>query len=483
MAAKKTEPNLTKLYSQLQVAGQNGDYDKGLQLSDKILSLSPDDPDIVHFKVVCLVQVSRFQDALKLIEKLRKKVEAPPFLFEKAYCLYRLEKYGESRKLIEKMSETELKFRELLVQILYRQGKYSDACVLYRRLVEECSDEFSSDREANYTASISFSGCGSPASLPMTTMEQLFNVACCYLESGLSQEAEKVLKRAEEVCRNMLVEDDYSEEEIEEELAVIRVQLAYSCQKQANSKEALSLYNSILKQKPDDVSLTVIASNNIIVLNGDRDVFDSKKKIKVLVSDGTSKKLTRAQKLSILYNRCLFSLHTNQLELCRELVAALKASKAESSLAVLAEVSLMSREKKVSQCVQRLEDYLKVTPTCDIIMYLTLAQLYLQQGHISRVTSVLSSIPELMRHVGVVSMLASLYTNNGDVGKAIEILEVAVSYWRKLPKMESNIKTCRLLMIESAKFNLENGRADSAAKLLEQVHLEIPDDLQVSIGH
>ena len=480
MATKKNqEPNLTKLYSRLQAAGQAGDYDKGLEVCGKILSLTPEDPDILYFKLVCLIQISKFQDSLKLIERLSKKPELPQFLFEKAYCLYRLEKYTESRKILEKLPITEVKVRELLAQIHYRQESYDNASSIYGDLVKECSDEFSSDREANYAASLSFSGRGNLSALPRNTMEQSFNVACCYLRSGRGQEAEQVLKQAEEVCRNTLLDDDYTEEEIEEELSVVRVQVGYALQTQGRPKEALAVYNAILKQKPDDVSQTVIASNNVIVLNRDRDVFDSKKKIKVLANEGSSKRLTWLQKLSVLYNRCLFALHTNQLDQCRELITALKSAHPQSGLTVLAEVALLNRERKTTVCIERIEEHLKTTPTADVSMYLTLAQLHLQQGHSDKVTSVLRSIPDLSKHVGVVSTLVSLHTSVGEIEAAIEVLDEAVLYWAKRPNTESNIEMCRLLMMESGKYKLQHGRSEAAASVLGKLHQEIPNDLKV----
>ena len=45
----------------------------------------------------------------------------------------------------------------------------------------------------------------------------------------------------------------------------------------------------------------------------DRDVFDSKKKVKATSADGLEHKLTAAQQKSLLFNRCLLSFYSNQV--------------------------------------------------------------------------------------------------------------------------------------------------------------------------
>lgn len=55
-----------------------------------------------------------------------------------------------------------------------------------------------------------------------TTYELVYNTACQLLGKNLLVEAEKKLRQAEKMCREMLEEDGSTEEEIEEELAIIR---------------------------------------------------------------------------------------------------------------------------------------------------------------------------------------------------------------------------------------------------------------------
>ena len=480
MAAKK-EPNLPRLFTQLQAAGEDGNYSRGLKIVEKILCVTPDDPQALHCKIVCLMQLSKFQEAGKIIDTLNKKAESPKYLFEKAYCLYRLEKYKESQQVLSKLSQSDPHVRELQAQIFYRLEEYQVASTTYVSLIKDSADSFSSERAVNYAAALSQS-CRDGVdledieSLPTETMEQSFNVACCYLSKEKPAKAEQLLDKAQQQCRESLMEEDYTEEEIESELSVLRVQLGCALQMQGRSKEAMAVYNAVLKQKPDDVAQVVVTSNNIIVLNKDRDVFDSKKKVKVLAVEGLSKKLNKFQKLVILYNRCLFALHMNQLEQCRELLGSLEALNAYSDFTVLVKVALLSRERKSAGCIETLEAHLKTNPDSGVLLYTTLAQLHMNHGHIDKVCAVLASIPSLSKYLGAVSVLVSLYTSLGDIDSAVGVLDPAVTFWLKQPESPSNSTTAHLVMVECARYNLHHSRPVAAAKVLERIN---PKDLRI----
>lgn len=479
-SGKEQEQTVSRLFTELKVAREDEDYERGLRIVEKILSLSPSDADALHCKLVCLIQLGRIQDALKLIDASSDE----DYAFEKAYCFYRLEKYAESRSLLLKQPQEELRVRELLAQIAFRQERYGEAREIYSRVVEECSDDFSKEREANFVAALAQSDggieVGELRSLPGETMEQCFNQACCFLRLEDGEKAFRVLQRAEELCRQSLQEEDYTDDEIEGELAVIRLQMGYSLQMQLKSKEALALYSQVLKQKPSEVSYAVIASNNIIVLNRDRDIFDSKKKIKILASEGGSKKLNRAQRLTILFNRCLFALQLNQLEQCRQLVGELRAAYPSSDLTTLAEAALLHREKKSSACLELLEARLSEQPSsASLPIYFTLAQLHVGLGSLMRACKVLQSIRNLNEYLGVVGVLTALYTSLGSVEEAVEVLDCAVVHWSKHAKSEADRETRLALMMESGRYKLQHGKTESAAAVLEKVRSETPTDLEV----
>lgn len=110
-------------------------------------------------------------------------------------------------------------------------------------------------------------------------------------------------------------EDGASEEEIENELGIIRVQLGYCLQLQGREKEAQALYTAVLKVKPDDIALVAVANNNLVCLNKDQNVFDSKKRMKSATHENLEHKLTSRQRRNIAYNQCLLAYYTDQVSL------------------------------------------------------------------------------------------------------------------------------------------------------------------------
>lgn len=247
-------------------------------------------------------------------------------------------------------------------------------------------------------------------------------------------------------------------------------------QVQEQVKNAMSCYNAILKLRPDDAALIAVASNNILVLNRDKDIFDSKKKLKVLASEGASRKLTCQQKLKILFNRCLFSLHTNQLDQCRDLGNKLKANHPNSDLTVLAEVALLNREKKVGVAVQCLERHLERCAGAGVEVRTVLAQLQLNQGEMTKACSTLLSIPAFSSYVGVASTLASLYAGTGEVGVAIGVLEQTLKYW--MGKREVATSVLIDLVKQVSKFQLTHSYYEAAAKVLNEM-LTLQEDLEL----
>jgi signal recognition particle subunit SRP72 len=61
------------------------------------------------------------------------------------------------------------------------------------------------------------------------------------------------------------------------------------------------------------VSVMAVLNNNLVCLNKDQNVFDSKKKLKSATSSELEFKLNSLQLKTIAYNEILFSILTNQV--------------------------------------------------------------------------------------------------------------------------------------------------------------------------
>lgn len=93
-----------------------------------------------------------------------------------------------------------------------------------------------------------------------------------------------------------------------------RIQSGYCSQKLGREKEAMANYSKVLKNKPPEVDLIAVTSNNILCINKDQNIFDSKKRVKAMRAEGADAKLTRAQRRDMHLNQCLFYLLTGQVQ-------------------------------------------------------------------------------------------------------------------------------------------------------------------------
>merc|ERR1740129_856865 len=168
------------------------------------------------------------------------------------------------------------------------------------------------------------------------TYELRYNAGCNYAAAGDFKQAETALKAAEDTAKTFLAEDGSTEEEIEEETGIIRVQLGYTFQKLGREKDAQTIYNQVLRNNPSDIGLVAVASNNLIAINKDQNIFDSKKRIKAATVEGLDQKLTSAQRAAIARNNALLAMFTAQVEICRELLAALDTDTVQDKELIMA---------------------------------------------------------------------------------------------------------------------------------------------------
>lgn len=80
-----------------------------------VLGLSVQEKKAFQTKVICLINLDKFDEALSSIERYH---DANELHFEKAYCQYRLDKFAEAYDTLMKCVEPSYKEKELLAQIV-----------------------------------------------------------------------------------------------------------------------------------------------------------------------------------------------------------------------------------------------------------------------------------------------------------------------------------------------------------------------------
>ncbi|XP_042664333.1 signal recognition particle subunit SRP72 [Tyto alba] len=468
------------LWSEVNRCGQNGDFARALKSVNKILQISKDDVTALQCKVVCLIQNGNFKEALGVINTHTKVLTSDIIAFEKAYCEYRLNRIENALKTIQSASQQTDKLKELYGQVLYRLERYDDCLAAYRDLIRNSQDEYEEERKTNLSAVVAAQSTWEkvmPEDLGLreATYELCYNSACALIGQGKLNEAMKKLQKAEELCRQSLSEDsDVTEEDIEGELAIIHGQMAYIMQLQGRTEEALQLYNQIIKLKPTDVGLLAVIANNIITINKDQNVFDSKKKVKLTNAEGVEHKLSKKQLQAIEFNKALLAMYTNQADQCRKLSASLQSQSPEHLLPVLIQAAQLCREKQHAKAVGLLQDFADQHPANAVEIKLTMAQLKIAQGSVTKACMILRSIEELQHKPGMVSALVTMYSHEEDIDSAIEVFTQAIQWYQQFqPKSPVHLSLIR----EAANFKLKHGRKKEAISDLEELWKQNPKDV------
>uniref|UniRef100_A0A8D2NQT8 Signal recognition particle subunit SRP72 n=1 Tax=Zosterops lateralis melanops TaxID=1220523 RepID=A0A8D2NQT8_ZOSLA len=449
-------------------------------VSPPVLQINKDDVTALQCKVVCLIQNGNFKEALGVINTHTKVLTSDVIAFEKAYCEYRLNRIESALKTIQSASQQTDKLKELYGQVLYRLERYDDCLAAYRDLIRNSQDEYEEERKTNLSAVVAAQSTWEkvvPEDLGLreATYELCYNSACALIGQGKLNEAMKKLQKAEELCRQSLSEDsDVTEEDTEAELAIIHGQMAYIMQLQGRTEDALQLYNQIIKLKPTDVGLLAVIANNIITINKDQNVFDSKKKVKLTNAEGVEHKLSKKQLQAIEFNKALLAMYTNQADQCRKLSASLQSQSPEHLLPVLIQAAQLCREKQHAKAVGLLQDFADQHPANAAEIKLTMAQLKIAQGSVTKACMILRSIEELQHKPGMVSALVTMYSHEEDIDSAIEVFTQAIQWYQQYqPKSAVHLSLIR----EAANFKLKHGRKKEAISDLEELWKQNPKDV------
>ena len=98
--------------------------------------------------------------------------------------------------------------------------------------------------------------------------------------------------------------------------------------------------------------MIAVASNNMLCLNKDQNIFDSKKRIKAATVEGLEHKLTSKHQSAIARNNALLAMYTNQVDLCKTLGdVLLKDGTISSDEMAKINAGVLSRSGKAKEAV------------------------------------------------------------------------------------------------------------------------------------
>ncbi|XP_076469233.1 signal recognition particle subunit SRP72-like [Babylonia areolata] len=471
---KQQTADLAGWYADLNRCGQKQEYEKAIKLAGRILHHFPKEVKAYQYRVVCFMLQDKFEEALTAIGKDKEKAET--LKFERAYCQYRLNRTQEALATLRSVNEPDVRTKELLAQVLYRLEDYEECYDLYKDLLKNTEDDFDEERQTNMAAVVAALQMWGvrdveDAGLEEESYEICYNNACYQIGRRQLESALAKLKKAEEFLRS---DTDLTEEELEEELAIIRVQMGYLLQCKGRTEEASQLYNLVQKNRPSDAAVCAVLSNNIVTVNKDQNVFDSKRKMKAATVDSVKAKLTASQKETIAVNQCLLHMYSNQGEQCLKEAEALMKQNPDLVSCMLISAAQHVKDKNIDKAVGLMQAYADTHPDQQFTLQLTKVQIYLSQGKVYPACEALKALGDDIQYKpGVVSALVTLYMSQEDTVAASETLINAVNWYKKNQPKSPDLA---VLTQANSTFQMKHGNSQVAAQMLEDQRKRNPKD-------
>ncbi|KAL9233320.1 hypothetical protein vseg_008338 [Gypsophila vaccaria] len=476
-SSPQTAVSIEDLFTSLKKHIERPDYTQVVKVANQVLSIAPGDEDALRCKVVAQIQNDNVDEALETIQSSQK---FPVDLnFFRAYCLYRQNKLDEALESL-KSQESSKATMLLESQILYRLGKMDTCLEIYRKLQDKGIDSL----ETNFVASLVGSGKSAEVQKvldalkvkPTSSFELAYNTACSLIEKNNFTDAEQLLLSARRVGQESLMDENWADDDIEQELAPVAVQLAYVQQLLGDTQAAMGAYLDLVKRNFADISTLAVATNNLIALRGPKDVSDSLKKIDRLLEKGDGArvqlsselewKLSVKQKEAVYVNRALLLLHANRIDQARELVTALLGIFPNSFMPALLQAAVLVRENKAGKAEEVLGQYAEKFADNRKVFLLAKAQIAALAGHAQVAADSLAKIPDIQHMPATVATIVALKERAGDIDGAEAVFDNAIKWWSNAMTEDNKLT---LIMKEAASFKLKHGRQKEALELFEDL--------------
>ncbi|KAI2643258.1 hypothetical protein GGS21DRAFT_6319 [Xylaria nigripes] len=439
------------------------DHDEVLKLANAAIKASKGDIDAHQTRIVALLKVDRFDDALRAIADGGDAVESR-CIFEKAYALYKIGHLQEARETIEKVPKAQANSRpfcHLRAQIAYRAESFLDAAAIYQGLAGEEAASHGDENDITINvlatnAQLQWAGLGhkigdadkrtSPAELE--SFETVYNAACAHIGRAELTKASILLKRARDLCE---ASEDLSSDERKAELLPIMIQHIYVLSQLGKDAEAAALQKLVVQSEIQEAPTRVIAQNNQIALAGTEGNPYLTQRFAELSGNLSGNDNVFAYQQSIL-KRNQFALdlqmqkfHGTALSTNRQITSA-STSKELLDVAHLGVISAAACTQMSTgkAALRKVLPVLEKRPN-DIGLLLTIIQLYIQMQNSGPALALLEAFFKRLEAVntadysdvrfapGLVALAVALYRLQGRQNSIREELAKASAYWRSKP--------------------------------------------------
>ena len=223
------------------------DHDEILKAANAALKANKGDELGQRTRVVALLKLDRFDDALRALDEGGVKLDDRCKL-EKIYALYKIGRLEDATKALQSVGLNSRNFCHMAAQVAYRSERFDEARELYSRLLDADAESEDNDISINLRACKAQAQWHQPAAPDdreeptPDTFELCYNAACAQIAGGAFETAAGLLERALSICE---ASDDLAEEEKQTEMRPMQAQQAFAYAKMGRVKEAVDICKAV----------------------------------------------------------------------------------------------------------------------------------------------------------------------------------------------------------------------------------------------
>ncbi|EXK44125.1 signal recognition particle subunit SRP72 [Fusarium oxysporum f. sp. lycopersici 4287] len=430
------------------------DHDEALKIANAALKANKNDVDSQHTRIIALLKLDRFDDALRAIADGSPALHARIAL-EHAYALYKTGNLDEATSVLQAFGlEKKRSLQHVAAQVAYRAERFDEACNIYSRLLDTDPADEENDISINLRAAfaqsswLGYSVTDKISVQDSDGFELCYNAACAYIANGSLETAADLLQRASRLCD---ASDDLTDEDKQAEMRPILAQQAYVFAKLGKLKEALDLYNSLSSTKEEDPDLALIIGNNLVTLEPKvENPYLLERRFSTLTAKARNAKLFQHQSYILRRNRLTVDLQILKGTGVKRRTDALLAeathpsTAAETSILSVLNAAASAQGTSGKQLLKNLQGLAQKRPH-DVGLVLTIVQIQLNEGKVGSAMSILESFLQRLEKnetddsqnarfsPGLVALTVTLLRTQGRESSAKAELVKAATYWQSRP--------------------------------------------------
>ncbi|KAI9733710.1 MAG: Signal recognition particle core component [Claussenomyces sp. TS43310] len=503
MASNPTA-NLTSLLASSTI----DDHDEILKAVNAVLRSPQKNQDAQHTRVVALLKLDRFDDALRALDDGGDELTQRCAL-EKAYALYKTGKLDDSRQVISASANTGVRgLRHVAAQVAYRAEDFEDAARIYADLdangpAIEGEENDLRINEAAVDAQLEWHVKGAPVtrSRKQPTREDLeafetsYNAACRSIARGDLQAGLVLLKRARELCEAL---DELSDEDKRAEVLPIMVQQAYVLTKLGRLDEARVLQEMInVEDIPEPPTRTIAKNNAFAAAAHSQNPYLTQRLFESLPPLSKNDRLFDHQASIMQRNRHIANLKCLKYDGVTRSTASILSRNASPTISFFVNALSAVNAAGYSHCESSKADLKAILllsekrPT-DVGLMLTIIQLYNLSNNLESAIVFLETFFKRLNESdsvsdrdvrfapGLVGLAVSLYRLQGRKSAIRDELGKAASYWRRKSKPSNTLfRAAGIELLES--YNPQD--LDMAGEIFASLRMQDPHDRLATAGY